>query len=361
MLTKALKYLLKRSGITNFISMITFTVGNILESQTEALVNTVNTVGIMGKGVALAFRKTFPDAMEEYLRAVRDDKIRVGEVQVVKTQYITPRYIINFPTKTHWRYPSKIEYIDTGLSDLVSKIKKHHIRSISIPPLGCGNGKLEWKAVKPLIVRHLEQISGQAEVIIFEPGYSDQGAVQKEAVKLTPARAMLIYLLKQYQVLGYSVNLLVAQKLAYLLQRFGEPLNLEFEKGIYGPYAHRLFHLLKYLNGYFIHFREQENTPGTAITIENSRYPLVGKYIDEELSKEKKDRLQKVLKAIEGFESPFGLELLATVDFIIQQTRSSDYETILKDISNWTSRKKEIMKPYHIEVATKQVSTFDSI
>jgi O-acetyl-ADP-ribose deacetylase (regulator of RNase III)/uncharacterized protein YwgA len=340
--------------------MITFRVGNILESQSEALVNTVNTVGIMGKGVALAFRKTFPDAMEEYLRAVRENKIRVGEVQVVKTRYITPRYIINFPTKTHWRYPSKIEYIETGLSDLVLKIKDYQIRSISLPPLGCGNGKLDWKIVKPLMISRLGQIADNVEVIIYEPGFSDQEVVHKEEIKLTPARAMLIYLLKQYQVLGYSVNLLVAQKLAYLLQRFGEPLNLEFEKGTYGPYAHRLFHLLKYLNGYFIRFREEENTPGTIITIEAGRYPLVEDYIADELSEEKKERLQKVLKAIEGFESPFGLELLATVDFIVQQTRASDYETIMKDISNWTSRKKEIMKPYHVAVATKQVNTFDS-
>lgn len=340
--------------------MITYRVGNILESQSEALVNTVNTVGIMGKGVALAFRKTFPEAMEEYLKAVREGKIRVGEVQVVKTQYITPRYIINFPTKTHWRYPSKIEYIETGLSDLVLKVKYYQIRSIALPPLGCGNGKLEWKVVKPLMVKYLNQIAGDVEVIIYEPGYSDQIVVHKEEIKLTPARAMLIYLLKQYQVLGYSVNLLVAQKLAYLLQRFGEPLNLEFEKGTYGPYAHRLFHLLKYLNGYYIRFREDENKPGTTITIENNRYPLVEKYIAEELSTDKKERLAKVLKAIEGFESPFGLELLATVDFIIRQTRTSDYETILKDISNWTSRKKEIMKPYHVEVATRQVITFDS-
>ena len=213
--------------------MITYRVGNILESQSEALVNTVNTVGIMGKGVALAFRKTFPEAMEEYLKAVREDKIRVGEVQIVKTQYIAPRYIINFPTKTHWRYPSKIEYIETGLSDLVLKVKHYQIRSIALPPLGCGNGKLEWKVVKPLMVKYLNQIAGDVEVIIYEPRYSDQIVVHKEEIKLTPARAMLIYLLKQYQVLGYSVNLLVAQKLAYLLQRFGEPLNLEFEKGTY--------------------------------------------------------------------------------------------------------------------------------
>lgn len=353
--------MLKRSGIINFMIMISFKVGNILESQTEALVNTVNTVGIMGKGIALAFRKTFPDAMEEYVRAVKENAIRVGKVQVIRTNYLLPKYIINFPTKVHWRYPSKMEYIDEGLSDLVTKINEYRIRSISVPPLGCGNGKLDWTKVKPLMLRHLEPISGHIEIVIFEPGFSDQTMTQRQEVKLTPARAMLIYLFKQYQVLGYSLNLLVAQKLAYLLQRFGEPLNLVFEKGTYGPYAHRLFHLLKYLNGCYIWFKEEENKPGTTITIDSSEYSLVEEYIADEIADEQKVRLQKVLKAIEGFESPFGLELLATVDFLIQQTRTTQVENIIKDISNWTTRKKDLMKPYHIEVAAKQVMSFDSI
>lgn len=338
--------------------MITFKTGNILESHTEALVNTVNTVGVMGKGIALAFKKTFPIAMEQYLQAIKEGSIKIGSVQVVKTNSILPKYIINFPTKQHWRYPSKVEYIDKGLIDLVSKISEYKIQSISVPPLGCGNGKLEWSIIKPLMINHFESISKHVNIIIFEPGYSDQKMIQKQEVSLTPARAMLIYLLKQYQVLGYSINLLVAQKLAYLLQRFGEPLNLIYEKGPYGPYAHKLLHLLKYLNGYYIWFKEEDNKPGTSLSIDISKYPLVEEYILNCINNEQRTRIDKVLKVIEGFESPFGLELLATVDFIIQNTHSSQYEIILKDISNWTSRKRNIMKPYHIQVATKQVTSF---
>ena len=338
--------------------MITFKIGNILESQTEALVNTVNTVGIMGKGIALSFKKTFPIVMEQYLRAVKDGSFQIGKVQVVKTDTYLPKYIINFPTKKHWRYPSKIEFIDEGLYDLVTKITEYKINSISVPPLGCGNGKLEWSTIKPLMIKHFEPISNHVHIVIFEPGYSDQKMVQKLEVRLTPARAMLIYLLKQYQVLGYSVNLLVAQKLAYLLQRFGEPLNLKFEKGTYGPYAHQLLHLLKYLNGYYIWFKEEDNKPGTLVNIDNTKYLLVEEYMAKEISEEQKTRIQKVLKAIEGFESPFGLELLATVDFIIQNIHTSQYDMIANDIHNWTSRKGNIMKPYHIQVATNQVNTF---
>lgn len=350
----------KRTGIINFTNMINFKVGNILESETEALVNTVNTVGVMGKGIALSFKKVFPIAMEEYLKAIKNKSIQIGKVQVLKTGYLLPKYIINFPTKVHWRYPSKIEYIERGLSDLVVKINEYNIKSISVPPLGCGNGKLEWKEVKPLMIKYFEPFANTVDIIIFEPGYSDQKMVQKKEVKLTSARAMLIYLLEQYQVLGYSVNLLVAQKLAYLLQRFGEPMNLKFEKGTYGPYAHQLFHLLKYLNGCFIWFKEEDNRPGATINIDKTKYKLVEDYINNSISDDQKARLKKVLKAIEGFESPFGLELLATVDFVIQNTQTSQYGIILKDIYNWTSRKRNIMKPYHIEVATKQVNSFNS-
>jgi O-acetyl-ADP-ribose deacetylase (regulator of RNase III) len=341
--------------------MINFQVGNILVSHTEALVNTVNTVGVMGKGIALLFKKVFPIAMEEYLKAVKDKSIQIGKVQVVKTGSILPKYIINFPTKVHWRYPSKIEFIDKGLYDLVIKIEEYSIKSISIPPLGCGNGKLNWSEVKPLMIKYLEPLSDHVNIIIFEPGYSDQKMIQKKEVKLTSARAMLIYLLKQYQILGYSVNLLVAQKLAYLLQRFGEPMNLEFEKGPYGPYSHRLLHLLKYLNGYYIWFKEEDNKPGTTLSIDSTKYTLVEEYVANEISDEKKTRIKKVIKAIEGFESPFGLELLATVDFIIQNTHTSQFDMIEKDIHNWTTRKRNIMKPYHIEVATKQVNSFSSL
>lgn len=339
------------------MQMISFKTGNILESQTEALVNTVNTVGVMGKGIALAFKKTFPIVMKEYLNAIENGSFQIGNVQVVETKTIQPKYVLNFPTKKHWRHPSKIEYIDQGLQDLVNKIIHYNIKSISVPPLGCGNGKLEWNMVKPLMLKHFDQIADDVNIIIFEPGYSDQTMVQKKEVELTPARAMLIYLLKEYQILGYSVNLLVAQKLAYLLQRFGEPLRLNFEKGPYGPYAHNLLHLLKYLNGSFIWFKQDDNKPGTPVKLDNAKYSLVEDYVKRNISDEQKERLKKVLAIIEGFESPYGLELLATVDFVIQNTSTNNLKTVQENIHNWTTRKREIMKPYHIEVATNQINS----
>lgn len=336
--------------------MIEFTKGNILKSDTEALVNTVNTVGIMGKGIALAFKNAFPVVWKEYKKAVDEKSFEIGKVQIVRTNMLFPKYVINFPSKKHWRYPSKIEYIEKGLQHLLEIIVQNDIKSISIPPLGCGNGKLKWQTVKSLLLQYLSKLPQEIKIVIFEPGFSDQKMIHKDYVKLTEPRAMLIYLLKQYKVLGYSVNLLVAQKLAYFLQRFGEPLNLKFEKGHYGPYAHGLLHLLKYLNGYYLWFKEDDNKPNTSIKIDLKNYSKVEKYFETDVTGIQKERVQYVLELIKGFESPYGLELLATVDFIMQQTKTSDFKVIQDDIHNWTDRKQKLMKPYHIKVATDQVN-----
>lgn len=336
--------------------MLRYTTGNILNSDNQALVNTVNTVGIMGKGIALSFKNAFPIVECEYKKAVKEGEIKIGKVQVVRTNLISPEFIINFPTKIHWRNPSKIDYIDTGLQDLVKVIDHYKIESISIPPLGCGNGKLPWKQVKPLLESYLEPLSQIVDILIFEPGFNDQrSTIEKKMVDLTPARAMLLYLMNEYQILGYSINLLVAQKIAYFLQRFGENLNLEYEKGYYGPYAHKLFHLLKYLNGYYIWFKEDKNMPSTTVKINEERMPSIQEYYDKKIPKEKKDHVDSVLNLIEGFESPYGLELLATVDFVVNQMKNSSIEEIQKEISIWTNRKKQIMKPFHIKVARQRL------
>jgi O-acetyl-ADP-ribose deacetylase (regulator of RNase III) len=310
----------------------------------------------MGKGIALSFKKSFPNVFIEYKKSVDNGDFQIGKVQVVATGQLSPKYVINFATKKHWRNPSKLEYIEEGLFDLRNKIIELDIKSISIPPLGCGNGKLSWDDVKPLMLSVLSEIEEKIDVLIYEPGFSDQKMVQKQDVKLTAPRAMLIYLLKEYQALGYSVNMLVAQKLAYFLQIKGEPLNLDFEKGHYGPYSHKLLHLIKYLNGFYLWFKEEDNKPGTIINIDTKNYWRVEQYIESELTEVQVKRIQEILQFIYGYESPYGLELLATVDFVKRNTKIQDLEAIKNEIHNWTSRKKKLMKSFHIEVASKHVN-----
>lgn len=331
--------------------MIRYKVGNILDADVEALVNTVNTVGVMGKGIALAFKKAYPENYKKYKEASKQEKIKIGSMFLTETGKLQPKFIINFPTKKHWRNPSKLEYIEDGLKDFVNVIIENEIKSAAIPPLGCGNGKLNWDQVKHLLESYLQPIAKNIEFIIYEPGYNDQKIKEKKNVKLTPGRAMLLHALKEYQVLGYEVNLLVAQKMCYFLQRLGEPLSLRYERGYYGPYAHNLTHLLKHINGYYIYFKSERNKPDTTIRLNEDRFEAVEEYISKKLTKDQKHRIKKLIDFIEGFESPYGLELLATVDFIKRNKTNIKFEELTNEVHNWTNRKRTLMKPFHLEVA----------
>lgn len=334
--------------------MIISKTGNILDAGTQALVNTVNTVGVMGKGIALQFKNTFPENFAAYAVAVKRGDLKVGVVQVVAVKSTTGvEYIINFPTKAHWRFPSKIEWIKTGLEDLKQKIATHNIRSIALPPLGCGNGGLDWREVKPLIEEALKDVP--VTVVLYEPDDSIKEALKKEenpsAARLTGPRAMLLYLLYQYRALGEFTTEFAAEKLSYFLQRFGEKsLKLQFEKGYYGPYSGKVRHLLYALNGWYLKgFEQKDSKPFEPLEIVAERAGEVKTFVQNHLKEEEKARLQDVASFIEGFESPYGLELLATVDFLIKECGS--FEAAVIEEKLWSERKKALFPAQHIALA----------
>ncbi len=331
--------------------MIRYTVGNILSDHADVLVNTVNTEGVMGKGIALAFKKAFPGNFKHYENEVKDGHAQVGRVILFRTGLTHPKYIINFPTKKHWRHPSKMAYVEDGMKDLVEQLNTiTDARSIALPPLGCGNGKLNWSEVKPLMLKYLEPISDTWSITIYEPGFKDQKMVERKEVPLTAARAILLHLLAQYRILGYDINLLVAQKMTYLMQRFGEPMKLSYERGTYGPYAHNLNFLLQKLNGAYLWYKEEDNKPTTTVKLESSKLAEVERFIAEQANDAQRARMDQVLALIEGLETPYGLELLSTVDFVMHQTGKRDPVAIQEEIHNWTDRKKDLMKPQHIKL-----------
>lgn len=332
---------------------------NIVNIKADALVNSVNLVGVMGKGVALALKKVFPENYELYKKACETKQIDIGKIFVTETGQLFPKYIINFPTKKHWRNPSKYSWIEEGLVSLYDWLKNSDVNSIAIPPLGSGSGKLEWNKVKQMIMDKLVDISNKIEIILIEPDdiYENNNALKFQKNNLTPARAMLLYLLNQYRVLGFEINLLVAQKVAYFLQRVGEPLKLNFEKGYYGPYAANLIHVLKALRPKYLSFKTfDDSKPSTIINLNSMAIDEVEDFIENKLTKQQKENLQKTLSIIQDFETPFGLELLGTIDFILVQNKKYlDDSKILADISNWTNRKASLFKLYHIEVAKKRL------
>lgn len=163
--------------------MIRYTQGNLLEAETEALVNTVNEVGIMGKGIALMFREAFPENMRAYAAVCRAGEVRVGRMFVTQDCHtFGARWIINFPTKKHWRNPSKLEWVRDGLKDLVRVIRENGIRSVAVPPLGCGNGGLEWSQVRREIEAALSELDG-VDVVVFEPTTVKQDTRQRQVVR----------------------------------------------------------------------------------------------------------------------------------------------------------------------------------
>lgn len=341
--------------------MIIYKTGNLLEAPVEALVNTVNTVGVMGKGVALQFKNAFPENFKAYSDAVKSGSFHLGEVLVVRVKTVgTASYVINFPTKAHWRFPSRLEWIQSGLKDLHAKIQKYGIRSIALPPLGCGNGGLDWNQVRHLIENELSDLD--ADIIIYEPSQKVQELLKQEerpsAAKLTHVRAMLLQLLYNYRALGEFTSEFAAEKLSYFLQRFGEKqLKLDFQEGIYGPYSGKVRHILFAVNGYYLKGYEQKDTkPFEPLEMMVDKAPQIQDFIKHELSKEEQERLSKVASLIDGFESPYGLELLATVDFLIHKTQTFDPKKIIQNL--WSDRKKDLFNKEHVQLAIQHLLVY---
>ncbi|MGY3514179.1 type II toxin-antitoxin system antitoxin DNA ADP-ribosyl glycohydrolase DarG [Bradyrhizobium lupini] len=307
--------------------MITFTEGNLLKAEAEALVNTVNTVGVMGKGIALMFKEAFPKNFLAYSEACKKHEIEVGRIFATERKDLVggPKWIINFPTKKHWRNPSKIEWIKDGLRDLVRFIREHNIKSIALPPLGSGNGGLDWKEVRPVIEAALGNLEG-VDVVVFEPTARYQNVAKPTGVeKLTAARALVAELVRRYSVLGFECTMLEIYKLAYLLQRrivasgLASPLKLEFKADKFGPYAPALAHLLNNLDGSYLHCDKRVADASILDTIwfESAKKDVVETYLKTTDAKQFTSALDETTGLIDGFEYPLGMELLATVDWLL--------------------------------------------
>lgn len=331
--------------------------GDLLEADVEALVNTVNCVGVMGKGIALQFKLKFPENFRQYKRVCDRGDLEPGRLFVFDRGELfgddqRPRYVVNFPTKKHWRSKSRLEYIESGMEALVREVEQREIESIAIPPLGCGNGGLDWSNVEPIIERRFAPLS-DVHVIVYPPGYEpdvDSMDVNTEEPSMTRGRALVIKLLDLYQDPGYTHGKLEAQKLAYLLQAAGEEMRLNYVPKHYGPYANNLNHVLQRIEGHFTKGygdREQDS--------EIKLLPGAVEQAEEEISDDPEAQayLDRVRTLIEGFETPFGLELLTTVLWVAQNNyhaRESVHEAIAH-VHNWNRRKKDLFRPEQIKVA----------
>lgn len=334
--------------------MMEYKTGNLLREGAEAFVNTVNCVGVMGRGIALQFKKMFPSNFKAYLQACRKEQVQPGKMFVYKNEAIVcPKYIINFPTKRHWKGLSLIEDIESGLEDLAKVIKELNISSIAIPPLGSGLGGLDWNAVKAKIEHSLQNLPN-TRIIIFEPQkISEKTVLAKQVLPMTAGRASLIELMHRYLngFLDPFITLLEIHKLMYFLQEYGEVLSLKYNKASYGPYAENLRHVLNAMEGYYISgYEDGGDNPEKQIQLVPGAYRDANKFLTSHT--QTKERLEKVANLIEGFESPFGLELLSTVHWVAKKENANSLDDILRKIYSWNDRKKQFSR-YQVEIAFK--------
>jgi O-acetyl-ADP-ribose deacetylase (regulator of RNase III) len=342
--------------------MIENATGNLLKADAEALVNTVNCVGFMGKGIALQFKRAYPDNLREYEKSCKAGKVVPGRMLVHSTgRLVNPRYIINFPTKRHWRGRSRIDDIKTGLSALINEVQRLGIRSIAVPPLGCGNGGLDWNIVKPLIVAAFGEVP-DVRVLLYAPAGAPEPKTMPVGTKrphLTAARALLVSLMEQYLECAYRLTLLEIQKLAYFLQLSGERLNLRYEAGTYGPYALNLNKVLEVLEGHFIRGLGDEPKPDLDIELLPGAADEARKFLQRHPSSAQS--LARVSEIVEGFETPYGMELLSSVHWVATRQEPSPLKPaeVIERVHSWNERKRSMFRAEHIVVAWQHLRAKD--
>ena len=340
--------------------MIQYVEGNILESDAMALVNTVNLVGVMGKGIALQFKKQFPINFKLYKKACEENTIGIGKLLVTKEQTVFgEKIIINFPTKKDWRKSSEYSYIEDGLDDLIRIIGEYHIKSVAIPPLGAGNGGLHWEMVKKIIEGKLSSLP--IDIIVYEPNAVIVDRMKSERVKLTPARALLLYVLFDLVKHGEYISEFSTEKICYFLQRFGanELFKLKFEAKYYGPYSGKVRFVLNALNGsYILGYSDMDKKPFESLSLIADSFGEIEDIVNK--NDFLRDVAAKTKCFLDGFYSDFGLELLSSIDYVMCQYGNISVDEIYQRLSQWNHRKGKIFNDHkYIEIAKNHLLKSD--
>lgn len=348
--------------------MIIYGTGDLLQADTEALVNTVNCVGVMGKGIALQFKRHYPETFDAYEKACRRGEVAIGTMFVTETGHLDgPRYVINFPTKKHWRAPSKLAYIDAGLTDLIRVLRDLNIKSVAVPPLGVGNGGLEWADVEPRLVESLQQVP-EVRAIIYPPRGGTRAIKGVGGLRMTWGRAVLLEALRRYLDRRRAmepwedpvgVSHLEIQKLMYFANTVEPSLGLDFAPSRYGPYSERVRHLLQGMEGSFT----AGLGDGTAKVLANEPISLteqgsqaLSRYLaDAAAANRVSTAVDSVLRIIEGFEGPYGVELLASTHWVATNEGAHEPGAAAAAVRKWTKRKGRIFTDDRIGVAFDRI------
>lgn len=348
--------------------MITYSAGDLLDADVDALVNTVNTVGVMGKGLALQFKRRFPDNFRLYSDACERGEVQLGRMFVVPNDELSgPQYVINFPTKGHWRSRSRIEAIENGLDDLVRVVRELGLRSIAMPALGTGNGGLDWQRVKSAIESHL-LVLDDVDVRVYPPT-REHRALQPSLITMTWARSSLIELILAYaplrfdtcpSELGIGASHLEIQKLLYFANLTVPGLGIKFERGKYGPYSDAVRHLTQEMEGSFLKgFGDGTNATQELAPIAPTEQGISESdlYIKNSGKDIRRRLVKPTINLIKGFEGPYELELLASTHWAAMHGNAYEPSDAARFIRDWTPRKAKLFTDYHIECAWRHLAS----
>lgn len=337
---------------------LTFKSGDMFTEAVEALVNTVNCVGVMGKGVALEFKQRWPENFKAYKRACDAKELQPGRILIFENPQLfsadEPRFLVNFPTKAHWRSPSKLSYIEDGLDTLVTEIRKHGITSIAMPPLGCGNGGLDWADVKPLIAAKLGQLD-DVNIVVFSPFESEDEPEfsDKATLPMNYPRAMLLKSLSELEVLfDGAFDETSLQKIVYFLQALGVDFKLSFEGNRNGPYSESLrdafvaFEKHGVISGFSAEDSRSHATPAGCAAADD--------FLDGS-DKPTDEIVMRLSRLIQGYENPYGLELLSVVHWIAHHEADFPVERVVEAMKRGEAAKSDRFDEPSIRVAFERL------
>ncbi len=337
--------------------------GDFLDARVEAVVNTVNTRGVMGKGIALQVKQRWPEVDRVYRAASKRGEVTLGRMHVVERGGLGdgPSLVINFPTKDHWKSKSKLADVVAGLEDLKSVIDRLGIKSIAVPPLGCGNGGLEWADVRPLIESALGDL-GAVDVIVFAPAGAPAAAgmhVGTTRPNMTATLAGLITALSHYWTDPLGITDIEVQKLAYFLGAQRQDLRLRFAPGSYGPYCEALHHVLQRAEGHYLRgYGDRSRRPWEAEVLSVLPEGIDAAEAFVAATPGFAGEIQAVDEIAFGYEGPWGMELLATVHWVASDADPArDPEEARKRIASWSARKNKLFPATEVEGAWKHLES----
>lgn len=355
--------------------MIRLVRGNMFDSQVQTLVNTVNCVGVMGKGLALQFKKMFPEMYLDYQKRCSNNQVKPGEPYIYKG--LTPPYIINFPTKDHWRSVSRLEDIVRGMQHLLQHYQEWGITSIAMPALGCGNGQLEWKVVGPLLYYYLQQMDIDVEL------YAPDQSLSLEELEILAARVAednqqhvsqandkkrlpmgwimlveILYRLEQ-EPYHYPVGRTIFQKITFAATREGIPTGLNFGKNSYGPFSPDL----KEVETVLVNCKLlQEKSIGKMLHIEvGPSYAGLREEILPHYEKWNKtiDKVVDLFMRVDTSQAEITATILYSVDQLKKETEFPCELDVLKEVMDWKQRRDPPLKEDQVALSIRNLAALD--